>query len=118
MKIGKKGVDITDIFCYYIKALKSCIYSSIAQSVEHAAVNRRVVGSSPTWGAKKTGTASVVPVFLVFKLCSAQRSCVTAASAVNWLKGFRCRWQEEEAFEQEETTSNAQRRKQAVRLCF
>ncbi len=25
--------------------------SSIAQSVEHAAVNRRVVGSSPTWGA-------------------------------------------------------------------
>ena len=29
------------------------IYSSIAQSVEHAAVNRRVVGSSPTWGAKK-----------------------------------------------------------------
>ena len=29
------------------------IYSSIAQSVEHAAVNRRVVGSSPTWGAKE-----------------------------------------------------------------
>ena len=28
-------------------------YSSIAQSVEHAAVNRRVVGSSPTWGAKR-----------------------------------------------------------------
>ena len=27
------------------------IYSSIAQSVEHAAVNRRVVGSSPTGGA-------------------------------------------------------------------
>ena len=27
-------------------------YSSIAQSVEHAAVNRRVVGSSPTGGAK------------------------------------------------------------------
>ena len=27
-------------------------YSSIAQLVEHAAVNRRVVGSSPTWGAK------------------------------------------------------------------
>ena len=27
-------------------------YSSIAQSVEHAAVNRRVVGSSPTWGAR------------------------------------------------------------------
>ena len=27
-------------------------HSSIAQSVEHAAVNRRVVGSSPTGGAK------------------------------------------------------------------
>ena len=30
------------------------LHSSIAQSVEHAAVNRRVVGSSPTWGASKT----------------------------------------------------------------
>ena len=28
-------------------------YSSIAQSVEHAAVNRGVVGSSPTWGATR-----------------------------------------------------------------
>ena len=28
------------------------LYSSLAQSVEHAAVNRRVVGSSPTGGAK------------------------------------------------------------------
>ena len=27
------------------------VYSSIAQLVEHAAVNRRVVGSSPTGGA-------------------------------------------------------------------
>ena len=27
-------------------------YASLAQSVEHAAVNRRVVGSSPTGGAK------------------------------------------------------------------
>ena len=26
-------------------------YASLAQSVEHAAVNRRVVGSSPTGGA-------------------------------------------------------------------
>ena len=29
------------------------IYSSLAQPVEHAAVNRGVVGSSPTRGAKK-----------------------------------------------------------------
>ena len=28
-------------------------YSSLAQLVEHAAVNRRVVGSSPTGGATK-----------------------------------------------------------------
>ena len=28
-------------------------YSSLAQSVEHAAVNRRVVGSSPTGGARR-----------------------------------------------------------------
>ena len=27
-------------------------HASLAQSVEHAAVNRRVVGSSPTGGAK------------------------------------------------------------------
>ena len=29
----------------------SSVYSSLAQLVEHAAVNRRVVGSSPTGGA-------------------------------------------------------------------
>ena len=30
-------------------------YHSVnTHSVEHAAVNRRVVGSSPTWGAKKS----------------------------------------------------------------
>ena len=34
-------------------------HSSIAQSVEHAAVNRRVVGSSPTWGAKFCTISSV-----------------------------------------------------------
>ena len=40
-------------FAIILKHLRDCtIYSSIAQSVEHAAVNRRVVGSSPTWGAK------------------------------------------------------------------
>ena len=29
-------------------------YASLAQQVEHAAVNRRVVGSNPTGGAKQT----------------------------------------------------------------
>ena len=33
---------------------KQGTHSSIAQSVEHAAVNRGVVGSSPTGGARKT----------------------------------------------------------------
>ena len=41
------------------------IYSSIAQSVEPAAVNRVVVGSSPTWGAKKRSTSSEVLLFFV-----------------------------------------------------
>ena len=30
-------------------------YALIAQSVEHAAVNRGVTGSSPVWGAKIQG---------------------------------------------------------------
>ena len=38
---------------YNTKKAHNSIYSSIAQSVEHAAVNRRVVGSSPTWGANQ-----------------------------------------------------------------
>ena len=40
------------------------IYSSIAQLAEHAAVNRRVVGSSPTWGAKEE--SKVKPYSLLF----------------------------------------------------
>ena len=40
------------------------IFSSIAQSVEHAAVNRRVVGSSPTWGATKKIAHRAVFLFL------------------------------------------------------
>ena len=35
------------------------IYSSIAQSVEHAAVNRAVVGSSPTRGVMESRTHHV-----------------------------------------------------------
>ena len=41
------------MYIIFIFWLIYIIYSSIAQSVEHAAVNRRVVGSSPTGGAKK-----------------------------------------------------------------
>ena len=41
-------------FCFLFVLCNVYIYSSIAQSVEHAAVNRRVVGSSPTGGARKS----------------------------------------------------------------
>ena len=41
-------------------------HSSIAQSVEHAAVNRGVVGSSPTGGAKSAATL-VAALFLFQK---------------------------------------------------
>ena len=41
------------------------LYSSLAQSVEHSAVNRVVVGSSPTGGAKRTH--SDMSSFFVFK---------------------------------------------------
>ena len=39
------------------------IYSSIAQSVEHAAVNRAVVGSSPTRGVWLLGQVVKTPPF-------------------------------------------------------
>ena len=35
-------------------------YASLAQSVEHAAVNRGVVGSSPTRGARKELALTIV----------------------------------------------------------
>ena len=47
---GKKKV-FEFCICGFEGTVYHCIYSSLAQSVEHAAVNRRVVGSSPTGGA-------------------------------------------------------------------
>lgn len=48
---------------------KTLVYSSIAQLVEHAAVNRRVVGSSPTGGARRMWLAATAvtasPLFKV-----------------------------------------------------
>ena len=46
----KKNLDISLPLLYNIIVVQNN-YSSIAQSVEHAAVNRAVVGSSPTRGA-------------------------------------------------------------------
>ena len=40
--------------------LTGLYFASLAQSVEHAAVNRRVVGSSPTGGANCTRTEMTV----------------------------------------------------------
>ena len=55
------------------RGLRRCavlLYSSLAQSVEHAAVNRRVVGSSPTGGARMWLAATVaVTASLLFKRC-------------------------------------------------
>ena len=48
------------MYIIFIFWLIYIIYSSIAQSVEHAAVNRRVVGSSPTWGAMKKARKCVI----------------------------------------------------------
>ena len=54
-KKGKKGLHSLLSCVILLKSPngKATGYSSLAQSVEHAAVNRRVVGSSPTGGARK-----------------------------------------------------------------
>ena len=44
-------------------AISVSFYSSIAQSVEHAAVNRAVVGSSPTRGVWLLGQVVKTPPF-------------------------------------------------------
>ena len=42
----------------WVRSLLPLPNGPVAQSVEHAAVNRGVVGSSPTWGAIKTTVAA------------------------------------------------------------
>ena len=61
-----RSMPASKIKHYFFSALS--LYSSIAQSVEHAAVNRRVVGSSPTWGA--TLIYSWNDIFTSFQLFS------------------------------------------------
>ena len=46
------------------RATPTFLYASIAQSVEHAAVNRGVTGSSPVWGAKRKSTQQRWVLFL------------------------------------------------------
>ena len=47
----KQGCNVCAVLKVYGKQIPKKGCSSIAQSVEHAAVNRSVVGSSPTGGA-------------------------------------------------------------------
>ena len=44
----------------FLREFNSFRYSSIAQSVEHSAVNRSVVGSSPTWGVQAKAWKAVI----------------------------------------------------------
>ena len=53
--------------CSFFCSVQTFIYSSLAQSVEHAAVNRRVVGSSPTGGAKNSLAQMGGRIFYVTK---------------------------------------------------
>ena len=48
--------------------MHSFVYASLAQSVEHAAVNRGVVGSSPTGGAKASAAANAAAQFVFMGL--------------------------------------------------
>ena len=46
-------VRIDSVGCQHVCSFEGAnLYSSLAQSVEHAAVNRSVVGSSPTGGVR------------------------------------------------------------------
>ncbi len=60
-------------------------YSSIAQSVEHAAVNRRVVGSSPTWGAILRKSESVLIRTFLFFLLYPIKECAIIKRVTNTL---------------------------------
>ena len=58
---------------------KQTEYSPIAQSVERVTVNHDVVGSSPTWGAKKkTDTQMSVCFFISFSVGLEQDGDYTA----------------------------------------
>ena len=61
----------TLVFSIWQRKLLKIKYSSLAQSVEHSAVNRSVVGSSPTGGAEPfSGSAlfSRVSGFFLFQI--------------------------------------------------
>ncbi len=93
-------------------------HSSLAQLVEHAAVNRRVVGSSPTGGAKNRDMAFVMSLFFYCYWNRSQGLCFgRRIAAVNWLRCRRCQRQMQAVPEQEETRSFTPRQP-VKRLCF
>ena len=63
----------TLVFSTWQQKLLKIKYSSLAQSVEHSAVNRSVVGSSPTGGAYKTRKRNVYGFYLFLKHAPAHR---------------------------------------------
>ena len=50
------------------------IFASLAQQVEHAAVNRRVVGSNPTGGAKGIAATLVTAILILGPLAQLVRA--------------------------------------------
>lgn len=93
LKKYKKTIDISLLFCYYIQALSER-HSSLAQSVEHSAVNRVVVGSSPTGGAtnKKTGHRPVF-LFVLFSFLAYTMPPRLTADGFNRFVFDRSRWE-------------------------
>ena len=72
-------------------------------------VIRRVVGSSPTGGAKKSRKTSVFLFFFSLSTDPNSDSATHSHTAVNWLGAPRCLRQMKWCSEQEETTSVAKR---------
>ena len=65
-------------------------YALIAQSVEHAAVNRGVTGSSPVWGAKvKHSLLRVLSFCFSIALQLVSLCFGRGVAAVNWLTDLR-----------------------------
>ena len=50
-----------EISVFGFEGLREPLYSSIAQSVEHSAVNRSVAGSSPAWGVRRETVNNLAP---------------------------------------------------------
>ena len=79
MKVRDRELDK-----YFQVGPKRRVYSSLAQSVEHAAVNRSVVGSSPTGGVKKQHR-SRRPVFSSGNVNPVRG--MSAFTVITWLRG-------------------------------